>query len=214
MLDNPFWASLTTPHAAFAIGDGSVRRYPADVAPFLAVAEAGMPLPQSLVATGEAVIVVGPRPVGGTIEDHGVILQMVCDATPEVPDGPPLVQLGEEHRADVLALTALVYPHYFRPRTMELGRFFGIYDGPHLAAITGERMGFPGFRELSTVCTHPDYVGRGLARRVLAHITADLHTRGVTPFLHVSPDNTRAIRLYEQIGFRVRREIGLATLRR
>src|SRR6478735_9879363 len=37
LLDNPAWHALTGPHASFAIGDDLVRRYPEDVAPFVAV---------------------------------------------------------------------------------------------------------------------------------------------------------------------------------
>jgi predicted GNAT family acetyltransferase len=107
-----------------------------------------------------------------------------------------------------------VYPHYFRPRTMALGRYFGIYDGGRLAAMAGERMGFPGHREISAVCTHPDFVGRGLARRVLTFLGADIASRGALPFLHVAPTNTRAIALYEQNGYRLRAQMPFAALRR
>ena len=37
VLDNAAWHSLAGPHASFAIGGDLVRRYPADVAPFVAV---------------------------------------------------------------------------------------------------------------------------------------------------------------------------------
>ena len=150
-------------------------------------------------------------PAGWQLDDFGVILQMVCDAVPAVPDGPAIV---EARRDDVLALTALVYPHYFRPRTPELGRYFGIYERDRLVAMAGERMGFPGYRELSAICTHPDFGGRGLARRLVCWLGADNAARGATPFLHVAPTNTRAIALYEQNGYRVRTRIAFAALRR
>jgi GNAT superfamily N-acetyltransferase len=214
MLDNPVWSSLTTTHAALALGAGPVRRYPAEVAPFLAVAEAGTPLDESLVPAGDTALLIGPRPAipsGWQLEDFGVILQMVCVAVPEVPEGPPVT---EARRDDVLALIALVYPHYFRARTPELGRYFGIYEGGRLAAMAGERMGFPGYCELSAICTHPDFAGRGLARRLVCWLGADVARGGATPFLHVTPTNTRAIALYEQNGYRVRRRIAFAALRR
>lgn len=214
MLDNPVWSSLTTTHAALALGAGPVRRYPAEVAPFLAVAEAGTPLDESLVPAGDTALLIGPRPAipaGWQLEDFGVILQMVCEAVPEVPEGPPVT---EARRDDVLALIALVYPHYFRARTPELGRYFGIYEGGRLAAMAGERMGFPGYCELSAICTHPDFAGRGLARRLVCWLGADVARGGATPFLHVTPTNTRAIALYEQNGYRVRRRIAFAALRR
>jgi len=48
---------------------------------------------------------------------------------------------------------------------MELGRYFGVIENGRLAAMAGERMGMPGFREVSAVCTHPDFLGRGLAQK-------------------------------------------------
>jgi ribosomal protein S18 acetylase RimI-like enzyme len=230
LLDNPLWSSLTTLHAPLAIRAGEAARYPADVAPFVAVAGDGVAAAAlgELVQPGETVYFVGPRPAGLAVEELGNILQMVCDApgtapdsAPDAPapdspapDAPAIVELGAAHHADVLALAALVYPHYFRPRTPALGRYFGIYDGARLAAMIGERMGMPGFREISAVCTHPDFVGRGLARRLLAFLGNDIARAGATPFLHVSPGNARAVQLYAQNGYRLRREIPFAALRR
>jgi len=114
----------------------------------------------------------------------------------------------------VLALTALVYPHYFRRRTMELGRYFGIYQDGRLAAMIGERLGTDDTQEMSAICTHPDFNGRGYARRLTAFLTNDNLARGRLPFLHVSHENPRALRLYEQLGYRLRRDIGFFSLRR
>ena len=220
LLDNPLWASLSTLHRAFARGAGDLLRYPADVAPFLAARAAATRADaelDELVVPDETVLLIGPRPgvpPGWRIDDLGAILQMVCATPPSLPAGPPITALGPEHRPAVLALTALVYPHYFRPRTMELGRYFGIFEGGTLAAMIGERMAMPGYREISAVCTHPDFAGRGLARRLLAWLTADIAGGGATPFLHVSPANARAIQLYEQNGYRTRVAIAFGSLRR
>jgi len=97
---------------------------------------------------------------------------------------------------------------------MELGRYFGILEAGRLSAMIGERMGFPGHREISAVCTHPEAAGRGLARQLLALLTNDLLERGEAPFLHVSPDNTRALTLYEQNGYRRRKALPFFALRR
>jgi predicted GNAT family acetyltransferase len=125
-----------------------------------------------------------------------------------------MIPLTDAHRADVLALTALVYPHYFRSRTIELGRYFGIYQQGRLAAMAGERLGMDGHQEISAICTHPDFNGRGYARRLTAMLSNDNLVRGRTPFLHVSHDNVRAMRMYERIGYRRRRDIGFWSLRR
>src|SRR5207344_2802454 len=92
------------------------------------------------------------------------------DSPIAVDDGPEFVELTREHVPDMLALTALVYPHYFRPRTIEMGRYLGIYAGERLIAMAGERVGLDGCQEISAVCTHPDFLGRGHARRLVANI--------------------------------------------
>ena len=219
-LDNPILASLDTVHRDFASWSGDAVRYPREVAPFLAVREASASVDEAvaaLVAPGESVYMLGIAPLdvgNASVHAYPELAQMVCDAPIEDVDGPVIRALGELEREDVLSLTALVYPHYFRPRTMEMGRYFGIYDGDRLAAMIGDRMGSLSAREISAVCTHPDFNGRGYARRLMAFLTNDLIARGLQPFLHVSHENTRAKVMYERLGFRLRRNIGFWSLTR
>ena len=219
-LDNPFWHSLCSRHRDLALCAGDAARYPAEFAPFLGVARADADVDEalaSLVPPGESVYLLGvtPRvPEGWTLEAYPPLAQMVCDAPIAMTDGPEIIDLSPAHRADVLALTALVYPHYFRTRTMELGRYFGIYRDGRLAAMIGERLGTGTTREISAVCTHPDFNGRGYARHLLAMLTNDNLQRGFAPFLHVSHENARAKQMYERMGYRVRRDIGFWSLKR
>ena len=219
-LDNPFFAALSSLHAPLAIVHGDVRRYPADIAPFLSVAHADADVGTELeaqMAPGDEAYLLGVRPAippGWTLQAFRPLAQMMCDAPPAGDDGFAPLPLGPAHRDDVLALTALVYPHYFRPRTMALGRYFGLYIDGRLAAMAGERLGDPGHRELSAICTHPDFTGRGLAGRLTAWLANDILASGRVPFLHVSHENPRAKGLYERLGFRVRRDIPFWSLRR
>jgi GNAT superfamily N-acetyltransferase len=215
-MDNPFWSSLTTVHRAHAIERDGVVRFPADMAPFLAIAE---PRPIS-AATLDALVdgetyLLGPRPSLAApyrLDELGVITQMICDTPQPVPDGPEIMRLTDHQ--PIRDLAALVYPHYFRHRTAELGRYHGIRGPGRLDAMIGERMAMPGLREISAVCTHPACVGRGLARRLLAHASNAIFAAGETPFLHVSPANTRALQLYEQNGYRRRIDVPFWSLRR
>lgn len=224
-LDNPFWSSLQTRHRAIVLQDGDVARYPAQFAPFMGVAHAGVDVGDALarlVAPEENLLLLGvvPRiPKGWELEAFQPLAQMIRTAPMPVMDGPEIIELSEAHRADVLALTALVYPHYFRERTMELGRYFGIYmpdksGSIRLAAMIGERLGTGTHTEMSAICTHPDFNGRGYARRLTAFLTNDTLARGRMPFLHVSHENTRALQLYERMGYALRRDIGFWALRR
>jgi predicted GNAT family acetyltransferase len=83
-----------------------------------------------------------------------------------------------------------------------------------LAAMAGERMRLDGYQEISGVCTHPEFIGRGYAQRLVALMTNSVLARGVTPFLHVHRENTRALSLYEHLGYRVRSELKLWHVRR
>ncbi len=219
-LDNPFWSALDSIHRGIALRSGNVARYPADYAPFLGVASGEARIGdvlERLVAPGESVYLLGVAPTvpaGWALHAFRPLAQMVCDAPLMMTDGPEIVPLGEAQRDDVLALTALVYPHYFRARTMDLGRYFGIYEEGRLAAMIGERLGSTTSREMSAICTHPDFNGRGHARRLTAWLTNDTLAHGLQPFLHVSHENPRAKQLYERLGYRVRRDIGFWSLRR
>ena len=221
-LDNPFWSALRSRHAHLAIGTDLVARYPADHAPFLGVAHADVEADAALaalLAPGESVYLIGvaPRMPAGTglsLDVHGDLVQMIRTEPMAVPDGPAIVPLGEAQRGDVLALTALVYPHYFRERTLALGRYFGMYVDGRLAAMAGERMATDRYRELSAICTHPHYLGRGYARRLTAWLANDVLAAGRTPYLHVSPANARAKGLYAAMGFRLRSHVPFWSLRR
>lgn len=220
-LDNPFWSALDSIHAGFALGSDEVRRYPADMAPFLGIAHAGVDMGDALdgsMLDGDSVLMVGVAPErlppGWLLQPLEGLAQMTCEQPLEYMDGPRVIELDAHHRTDVLALTALVYPHYFRPRTMDMGRYFGIYVDGQLAAMIGERLGAVGHREMSAICTHPDFVGRGYARRLTAWLVNDNLQRGNLPFLHVAHANARAKHLYEHTGWRLRRDIGFWTLRR
>ena len=219
-LDNPVWASLQSRHAHLARMRDGAGRYPADVAPFVAVNPAASRSADNLaelLAPGESALFVGPAPSlqsGWSVEGPVPIAQMVCDSRIASGPGPEIVELSGSRIADMLALTALVYPHYFRPRTVEMGRYLGIYENDRLIAMAGERMGMDDYQEISAVCTHPDFTGRGHAQRLVAELNNAALDRGRLPFLHVSHENARAKSLYERLGYRHRKDIALLSVRR
>lgn len=193
-------------------------KYPPLVAPFAAVDDAeGRSANQlaSLVGDSESVYLVGVAPVsppGWVLEQGKPCLQMICHAPPAEIHGPPVIEMSAAQRDDMLALTAMVFPGFFRPRTLEMGRYLGIYHGTRLAAMAGERMRLDGFQEISAVCTHPDYAGRRYAHRLVSLVSRGAFDRGFVPFLHVYHDNARAIAVYRQVGFADRRSMPLWSL--
>jgi ribosomal protein S18 acetylase RimI-like enzyme len=212
-LENPFWAAISTHHRPLAAMDDLAGRYLPDVAPFAGVATRdarAVGQLERLVNPGESVYLLGLVPElgpGWTVGNSASLPQMVCESPiPEVP-GPQWVELTETHRADMVTLTALVFPGFFRARTREMGRYIGIYDGDRLVAMAGERLRVNGYQEISAVCTHPEFTGRGYAQRLVAEISNAARARGFTPFLHVYRENVRAISVYERLGFTVRKEL-------
>ena len=145
----------------------------------------------------------GAAPAGWRIEAENTMFRMVWDAAaPSTDEIADAVMLGPQHAAQALELTALTHPGPFGPRTIELGEYFGWFEGERLVAIAGERMHAGTLREVSGVCTHPDFQGRGFARRLMIKLIRRQMHRGETPFLHVMRDNGGAHRLYERMGFR------------
>ncbi|HQX23617.1 MAG TPA: GNAT family N-acetyltransferase [Pseudomonadota bacterium] len=221
LLDNPIWSALTTTHARFAPGDDAVKRYPRDIGPFIAVARDTAILPPQALALaqpGEELNLVGHVPrldaAWRTLHDESLLQMVHTGPVADACDAAGIVELGDAHAEAMLALTALVYPGYFRPRTRILGRYYGVLDRGQLAAMAGERMAVTGCTELSAVCTHPDYLGRGLAHRLVGHVVHAIRQRGLQPYLHVSSRNARAIRVYEASGFVVRCELPLRCVQR
>lgn len=107
----------------------------------------------------------------------------------------------------MLALALLTRPGPFRTRTHMLGRFLGVREGGQLVAMAGERLSVPGYREISAVCTHPAWQGRGLGGALLQQVGERIQREGETPFLHTYAHNAPAVALYGKLGFRVRTQI-------
>ncbi|WP_328622985.1 MULTISPECIES: GNAT family N-acetyltransferase [unclassified Streptomyces] len=227
VLDNPAWASLSGAHAAFAEraappgadpASSRAARYPPDVSPFAALADPADPDSWAdlhrLVGDG------GIAALGGVLappdgwESVGSVpgVQLVDTALRAEP-APEAVRLGPRDVPEILGLIELTKPGPFLPRTVELGAYLGIRHRGRLIAMAGERLRPPGWTEISAVCTHPDHQGRGLATQLVRAVAVGIRERGDVPFLHTAASNTKAIRLYESIGFALRRRPSFTAVR-
>lgn len=211
VLDNPALASLTGPHAHFAERRGRVLRYPLDVSPWLALPDEPDARDWADVAAlagpGAGVPLAGytgPVPGDWEISFHVEGVQLVDDGLDAAPD-PEAVRLTPADVPEMLDLVARTRPGPFLPRTIELGTYLGIRRGGALVAMAGERLHPPGWTEISAVCTDPAFRGQGLAGRLIRAVAHGIRERGETPLLHTGAQNTNAIRLYEALGFRLRR---------
>jgi len=214
------WQVLTGSHARFAVGGDTVRRYAPGYSPIAAFADPAHPDLEALarlVAPGERIYLDGwtrPPPAGWQVHAERPMLKMLWRGEPPAADEAlEGVALGPAHVAEAMALAELTRPGPFGPRTMELGDYFGCFEEGRLVAMAGERMQAGTLREISGVCTHPDFQGRGLARRLTARLVRRQLARGETPFLHVIADNHAARVLYERMGFVTRCETLLRIVR-
>ncbi|MFK8910751.1 GNAT family N-acetyltransferase [Streptomyces sp. YS-3] len=210
-LDNPARSSLTGPHAHFAERRGRVLRYPPEVTPWLALPDDPGPEDWADVAAlagpdGEVPLLGTNRlpPPGWelTFEADGV--QLVDDTVAARPF-PEAVTLTAADVPEMMDLVERTRPGPFLPRTIELGAYLGVRRNGALVAMAGERLHPPGWTEISAVCTDDAFRGQGLGTRLILAVAANIRDRGERPFLHTGARNTGAIRLYEALGFRLRR---------
>jgi ribosomal protein S18 acetylase RimI-like enzyme len=206
-LDNPVWHSLCDAHSSWGQGTAHTKWYPPDVAPFLAVAEPVAAVGGNALAASDLrsayIVGVAPDvlPDGWRVEATSPVLQMIHAGEPVAADDRPFVELSAAHRPQMFELAGIAFPDFFRPRTGELGTYFGVFTAGQLVAMAGERMAFGDFREISGVCTHPDHAGHGYASH-LSRVLLERHRlRGWHSFLHVSANNIKAAKLYEKLGF-------------
>ena len=221
ILDRPIWTALTTRQEMLAEINGPARRYPSDIAPFADMEDfsaRSFAALYELLRPGEPAVLFTPEPVDSPAPFETVMAavgdQMVGTPAEIAGAAPDIVPLGDADAAEMRALVELTRPGPFGPRTHQLGRFFGIRIDGRLAAMTGERMTPGTYTEMTAVCVHPDFRGRGYAQALLAHVSRQIVARGEIPFLHVFSDNASAIALYRRQCMTLRRRLHVTVLGR
>ena len=222
---NPVLTALTTAHTHLALAQGEAFRYYPEVSPFAALAsptESALRALHALLAPGELIWI--PDITGLEASSAGLAIvqqlpchQMLLPASAALPEPlPTIVPLTCANAAEMVALTDIAFPGFFRTRTCEMGQYFGIRDTStnELIAMAGERLTFPGYAEISGICTHPAHRGKGLAAALTARVARHQRKQGITSWLHVSAANERAINLYLALGFEIVRTIPLTQLMR
>lgn len=226
-LDNPAWEALTSEHAAFAQGTNRAKRYRRDIVPFVACCNAvdgGFEDLNPWISVGESFYIIGDLPVlpggwevGQELPCAQMLLPPVAGRMLQESPREELVTislLGNNDATPMYDLINNLQPGYYNLDTRLLGNYYGIRQKGRLVAMAGERMRLTGFSELSAICTHPEYKGRGYAQRLIAELCRRHVMAGVISFLHVALSNRRAIRLYEHMGFETRRSISFRLVRK
>ncbi len=213
-LDHPIWNMLNGPQRHLAHWRGKACRIEPAYGPFAAAAP-GHEAELALLLSGpsDELWIVRPEaitpPTGTRVIRTAALLQMIADGEPVGSEVE--AEISELSEADAPAMTALAeatQPGPWGLATHRYGTFYGVYREGRLVAMAGERMRpAPGLAEVSAVCTYPEFRGQGFAARLIRRVITAMIARGDTPFLHSYAGNAGAIRLYESLGFRPRREM-------
>ncbi|MBB5394158.1 GNAT family N-acetyltransferase [Mucilaginibacter sp. AK015] len=212
ILDNPIYNALKTGNKKLSADGARAVHFRRDVAPF-----AGMENNSS--ADFKALSAFDPQvsplviftPVKLDIPKKFEVIhefemqQMVYKGGMPIATAPkPVTELNESHIPQMLELTELTKPGPFLERTIEFGNYTGIFEDGKLVSMAGQRLQPTPYIELSAVCTHPDYLGRGYAGMLLNEQVKKVLQVSGTPFLHVLASNKAAISVYERVGFETR----------
>ena len=221
VLDRPIWSALETAHADLAEGNRHARRYPPSIVPFAASADdtpESLGALENLPSPGESMFLVEAGPIaippGLDVTTEASVVQMVAARLHERISDSRIQPLTEADAADMLALATLTKPGPFTLRAQSLGSFWGIRSEGRLVAMAGQRMRQTGFIELSGLCTHPEFQGRGLGSLLFRFVAGEIASSGDTAYLHAYAANRSAISLYETQGFSVRSLMNMRVVKR
>ncbi|MBP2445816.1 GNAT family N-acetyltransferase [Rhizobium leguminosarum] len=221
ILDRPIWTALETAHAGLAEGNENARRYPPSIVSFAASADdrpESLDALENLPSQEESMILVeaGPIaiPAGLAIVTEAPLVQMIAERPHAKISDSCIEMLTEADAADMLALATLTKPGPFTLRAQSLGSFWGIRSDGRLVAMAGQRMRQTGFIELSGLCAHPDFQGRGLGTLLFRFVAGEIASGGDTAYLHAYAANTSAISLYLALGFTLRAEMNMRVVKR
>jgi ribosomal protein S18 acetylase RimI-like enzyme len=218
---NPVWHALQTKHSHLAVCTTDACRYPADVVPLAAVNApniSALKHVSTLLAPDESTWLIGdsyPQVPQLSFEEKLECFQMVLpnDTTPPDPS-TEVVRMSEANAREMVALTTLAFPGFFRIRTCDMGSYYGVRSNGELIAMAGERLTLDGYHEISGVCTHPAHRGKGLAASLIWQLARDHRREGIVSWLHVGAANRNAVELYSRMGFKTVRRVTLNRIRR
>jgi predicted GNAT family acetyltransferase len=226
LLDNPIWKALTTRQDQFAQISGQAGKFPHEVTTLASFSEPSSESVDSLaelLEPGETVGLFLLKPVFLPPRLKSVrelqLLQMVHENSspatrPGTSSQSSMIELVPNDVPQMIQLAKLTEPGPFGSRTRELGTYLGIFHHQQLVAMAGERLKVHGYTEISAVCTHPEYTGKGYATALVRELVGRIRARGECPILHVRQDNHRAADVYKRLGFAERITFHLMVVRR
>ena len=218
-MDNPVWEALNGRQAEFAIKGDGVLKYRPDVFIFAGIPDDSFDTIEKVAELYKQGEIMGLMGFKLDIEPYFKRVfevqayQMLADKAPEYKS-VDYVKLTTDDSSQIGELVELTKPGPYRPNVIELGNYVGIKEDDKLVAMVGERVKLEGYTEVSLVCTHPDYRGKGYAKTLSGVVIEDIIGRGDIPFLNVMTHNTAAFNLYNKLGFTTRVEYTISAYMR
>lgn len=214
-LDRPVWAALNADQSHLGVHDSAASAYYADVAPLATAGPVGFEDNEALIRLaayhpkGIAMLQTKPTsaPDGFIETERFDCVQMLATSVVSASERRHMFSLEPRDIPEIIDLVERDGLGPFNRNTLVMGTHLGIRVSGNLVAVAGERLKFPGFRELGFVCVHPDHRGQGYARYLISILAKQIISLDDTPFLHVEAENSAAIGFFEKLGFKVRREM-------
>ncbi|MFZ9235509.1 MAG: GNAT family N-acetyltransferase [Algoriphagus sp.] len=208
-LDNPIWTALNSGGAIHSYGRGDalfIDRKMGFFAGLLSYEVEQLDQLHAVMDPGKRVILFTPGflelDAKWKVRNDNALLQMVFEKPSiQLILDSSIRALGKADVPEMMALTQLAKPGPFLENTIDFGGYFGYFVDGRLVSMAGTRLAAGPYTEVSAVCTHPDFLGRGLAKLVLPHVLHYIQQDGQIPYLQLYPDNLPAYRLYQKIGF-------------
>ena len=208
ILDNPVWHSLVSTHQDLSVGHQLAKRYDPTVSNFMAVkepSEAAEEEMTQIIKPMEAVFLFGVAPLfhskGWLVHQVAQESQMVHTAESKSPETRFRIEiLNKENIFEMLELATTSVPSAFNKAAQKAGSFYGIRENDKLVSMGGFRSSPYSFVELSAICTHPQFRGKGYSTAIVNHLIDIARTQSRVPFLHVRPQSP-AQSIYRKLGF-------------
>ncbi|NVM35444.1 MAG: GNAT family N-acetyltransferase [Candidatus Lokiarchaeota archaeon] len=121
-------------------------------------------------------------------------------------DTSKIIHLTEEDKPNLLSLYQDSYPEgYFVPYMLKSGKYYGVNVDKKIVSVAGVHVYSPLYNiaVLGNITTHPNFRGRGLAKKCTAQLLKSFEGEVDQIGLNVKKDNISALRLYENLGFRI-----------
>lgn len=222
LLHNPVYNALLSGNAHLGFGTEKVKCFYEAVSPFVGFPETyagGFEDLYQLLPAERKILYATPtaidEPKGWQLLVEVKGLQFIYTKGPSsIEPSIKTTALQKQHGEEMIALASLTKPGPFSSRTIEFGNYYGIFENNKLVAMAGQRLHVNDYAEISAVCTHPDYLGRGYAAALIHQQINLIYNAGGHPFLHVRADNERAIALYDRLGFVISRPMNFYFMKR